>query len=157
MSRSSSSTVACSVCSLPLRITFSATDVPGLIAVTIFWRSVVLVTGRPLNSMTTSPGFDAGLFRGTAPAHALHERAGARLEPEVLVALARHGRHRQADAAADDLAVAQLRQEFAHRVDRHGEAEADVPLGAPVREDHRVDPDDLAAQVQQRAARVARD
>ena len=82
------------------------TDVPGLVAVTIFCRSVVVVTGRPLNSMTTSPGLDAGLFRRTARRDLRDQRARARLEAEVLIAVARDGRHRQADPAADHLAVA---------------------------------------------------
>ena len=54
------------------------------------------------------------------------------------------------------LPMLQLRQQLAHRVDRDGEADADVPFGCAVGEDRRVHADHLAAQVQQRAAGVAR-
>ena len=54
------------------------------------------------------------------------DRARARLQAEVFEIVARHRLHLDADAPAHDLARAQLGQELADAVDRHGEADADV-------------------------------
>ena len=85
-----------------------------------------------------------------------HDRARALLEPELLERFARHRLHLHADHPARDLARPQLRQQAAHDVDRHGEADADVARLARVGVDRRVHADHFAAHVQQRAARVAR-
>ena len=85
-----------------------------------------------------------------------HDRAVAILQPELVDRVRRHGADADADAAARDLAGAQLRQQLADDVDRHREADADVARPA-FADDRRVDADHLAAQVQQRPAGVARD
>src|SRR5207247_1916599 len=57
-----------------------------------------------------------------------HDGAGARSEAEILVPFPRHRTDRNTDPSADDLALTQLRQQIAHRVDRHRETDADVTL-----------------------------
>src|SRR4030095_12693008 len=87
--------------------------------------------------------------------HALHDRALAILQAEFVDGLWIHRADRDTDAPACDFADAQLRQQFSHRVAGNGEADADVALLPGVRVDSGVDPDHLAAQVEQRSARVA--
>src|SRR2546428_136662 len=68
-SRSSSSTVTCIVFSCLLRRILIGTEVPGLVAITIFTSSSWVAMGRPLYSVMTSPGsmpaFAAGPPAGT--------------------------------------------------------------------------------------------
>ena len=129
-SRSSSSTVTFSVFSCLSRRTFTGTVVPGLVAMTIFTSSS-LIGDRPAVELDDHvAGLDAALRRRAARRHLRDDRAGARLEAEVLEVLTRHRGHRHADAAADDLALPQLRQQLADGVDRHREADADVALAA---------------------------
>ena len=73
---------------------------------------------------------EPGLRGGAAGRHGRHDRAGARLETEFRVVLARNRRHRHADAPANDLALTKLRQQVADRVARHGEADPEVALRA---------------------------
>src|SRR5690606_36135064 len=61
---------------------------------------------------------------------------------------------RGAELTANDSTCLQLRQQRTDVVDRHGEADAEVRRGF-IRVDGRIDADDLAADVQQRSARVA--
>src|SRR4029077_1265567 len=101
-------------------------------------------------------GLDAALLSRAARQHPSDDRSRARLQAEILVAFTRHRRDRDADAAAYHLAFTQLRQQIAHGVDGHGEADADVAFGSAVADDGRVDPDHFAADVQQRSAGIAR-
>src|SRR5262252_451478 len=101
-------------------------------------------------------GLEPGLLRRAVGQHRLNDRARARPQTELLEALAGHGLHVDADAAANDFAFAQLRQQIANRVDRYREADADVALRLAVADDRRVHADHLTADVQQRAAGVAR-
>src|SRR5215467_9409982 len=100
-------------------------------------------------------GLEPGLLRRAVGQHRLNDRARARPQTELLEALAGHGLHVDADAAANDLAFAELRQQIANRVDRYREADADVALRLAVADDRRVHADHLTADVQQRAAGVA--
>ena len=65
-SRSSSSTVTVTVRSFLSRITFTGTDVPGLVAVTIFTSSLVLFTGAPVVLDDDVARLDAGLVSGAS-------------------------------------------------------------------------------------------
>ena len=84
-----------------------------------------------MNSIDHVAGLDAGLRRGAARHDLDDECARARLEAEVREIIARHRLHLHADAPAHDLARSQLRQQLADRVDRHGEADADVAALPP--------------------------
>src|SRR5688572_22379936 len=99
---------------------------------------------------------DARLVSGGAFGHGSDERAGALLQTELVECVAVDRPDADADAAAGDLAAAQLRQQLAYRIARDGEADAHVALRQPRRRDGGIDPDDLAAKVQQRPPRVAR-
>ena len=117
-----------------LRMTFTGTDVPGLVAVTILISSFVLRTGRPLNSTITSPGSDAALVgcaarldhvRRPRPSATSGRSPGSRRCGTASIL--------HADPAARHLAGVQLRQQLADGVDRHGEADADVAAAAACR------------------------
>ena len=90
-----------SVFSCLLRRTLTGTVVPGLVATTIFTSSS-LFGDRPAVVLDDDVArLDAGLCRRRRPASRCDdERAGARLQAEVLEAFARHGGDLHADAAA---------------------------------------------------------
>ena len=89
---------------------------------------VACLTGLPLKPMITSPGSRPALLAALSGDDALHDRALAILQAELVDRLARNRADRHADAAARDLAGAQLRQQLAHGVDGNREADADVAL-----------------------------
>ena len=99
---------------------------------------------------------DARLGRRAAGLDGLHERAA--LDREVERALSERVDRAARDAevgAVDPAAVLELGDDLLGGVDRDGEADADVAVPAAARLDLRVDPDDAAGRVEQRAARVA--
>src|SRR6056297_188389 len=98
---------------------------------------------------------DAGLLGGGAGVHRLHQRAAHFFQAERLGRLLVHRADLYAQQATPDLAEFQdLAHDGVGHVRGHGEADAHVAAGAG--DDGRVDADELAAQVHQRAAGVAR-
>ena len=93
------------------------------------------------------PAFSAGLPGSTR----LHERAARLGEVEGFACLVVDVGDGHAEVAAGDLALLELRQEALGGVDRRGEADALRAAAA----DGGVDADDLAVDVEQRAAGVA--
>ena len=130
-SRSSSSTVTVSVFSCLLRSTLTGTGVPGLRGDHGLDEVVAISSPAcPLNSTITSPGSMPALAAAPPGGHRDTIAPRARLQAEIVEAFARHRQHRDADAAARrPCPAAELRQQLAHGVDRHGEADADVALG----------------------------
>src|SRR5262249_41173989 len=102
-------------------------------------------------------GQHAGLCRSSVGRHLLDDSAHARLQTVVFEAVARHWYHLYADATANDFTLTKLWQQFAHRINRHCESNADVPdvPASFVADDRGIDADDLTANIEQRAARVA--
>ena len=116
---------------------------------------VRLLDGCPSNSTMTSPSLSRRVSAGPSVTTSATSAPLASVEPERLRDLGRDLLDHHAEPAARDLplSVSCGTISFA-RFDRDGEADADVAAGAA--EDRGVDADDLAAQVQQRATRVAR-
>ena len=106
--------------------------------------------------MMMSPGSRPGLVGRAARDDRRQHRAAVARQPHRLrdVLADRVAVDADADDAARHLAVAQLRQQVADRVDRRREADADVGRPLRVGVDRRVDADDLAAHVEERTARV---
>ena len=99
---------------------------PGFVAMTVLTRSSDFATGWPLNSTMTSPGSMPALSAAPPGATVDTMAPAARLEAEVRERFAVDRRDRDADAPAHDLALSELRQQLAHGVARHREADADV-------------------------------
>ena len=98
----------------------------------------------------------AGLGGGRSVADVLDEHAGVDGKPEDPRQLLGDGAAADAEERAVDLAGRdELGDDRLDRVRRHGEADADVAVGALRGRDLGVDADHLRAFVQQRAARVA--
>ena len=103
-----------------------------------------------MTSPRLTPAFSAGLSSETALTSAPFTSDSPRLPARSeLIALHRHAQHAAVDGAAAD--------ELVHDVLRHvgGDGEADPDVAARGREDLRVDADQLAARVDERAAGVA--
>src|SRR6185503_14021824 len=77
------------------------------------------------------------------------------LQPEFVDGITRDPFDTDADAAAGDLAGAQLRQQITHGVDRDREANADVARLTAVRDDRGIDADHLAPHVEEWTTGVA--
>jgi hypothetical protein len=98
---------------------------------------------------------EAGRCRRAAAFHLSHQRASRLLQSQWRCDVLRHWCDLHADAAARDLPLPQLREQFTDRVDRNRKPDADVAGDRPAGEDRRVDADHFAAQVQQGPSRVA--
>ena len=155
-SRSSSPIVTLTAVLLPSRMTLTGTVEPGLVRVTMSTSWSRFFTALPLNSTITSRALMPALAAGPPAVTADTKAPERRGQAEILERLGTHRRDRDADHAARDLAGAQLRHQFAHEIDRHGETDAHVGRLGAVAEDGGVDADDLAAHVEQRSAGVAR-
>ena len=109
----------------------------------------------PVETGDNVTGADAGARGRRILDYLGHEGATAARDAERLGNVRRHGRDRDAELAALDRAETdQLIHDAARHVHRNRKADADV--AAATRENHVVDADELAAQVDERAAGVAR-
>src|SRR5919202_764257 len=98
---------------------------------------------------------DAGLGRRAAGRHGLHERAVADRQVEVGQGAVDPERRHAEEAAVDAPVLLEVRQQPPRRVDGDREADADVAVAASAGLELRVDADDAAGRVEQRAAGVA--
>ena len=118
--------------------------------------SLPSVTGLPLKLTMTSPGCRPARCRRRVPRESGDHDARCGVGHAELLGQLRRERSDLdvADRAAPDFAVLlQLAEDLAGEVARHGEADALV--AAALAEDRRVDADQLAARVDERAAGVA--
>ena len=134
----------------------TGTVVPGFVAVTICTSSSLFFTGLPLKARITSPGSRPALSAALPSVTVLTSAPVRSFSPSSSSGVAIDRPDADADAAARDLAGAQLRQQLADGVARDREADAHVALRHAGRGDRRVDADHLAAKVQQRTAGVPR-
>ena len=134
----------------------TGTVVPGFVAVTIADELVTVPDRLAVVGHDHVAGLESGARGGAARHHVQHDGAVAILQAELVDRVRGDRADADADAAARDLAGAQLRQQLADDVDRDREADADVALLLRAADDRGVDADDFAAHVQQRSARVAR-
>src|SRR4051794_10495880 len=98
---------------------------------------------------------DARLRRGAAGRDRLHERAAVDREVEVAQRRVDRDRVDAEEPAVDAAVLRELRHQALGRVDRDGEADADVAAAASAGLDLRVDADHAAGRVEERAAGVA--
>src|SRR5262249_30543307 len=93
-------------------------------------------------------------LRRAARTHRADDRAGDLLQPEALREIRGDRLHRHAELRAVDAAAL---PQLVHDVPRHvrGNREADADVAVRVRQDLRVDSDELALRVHERAAGVA--
>ena len=111
--------------------------------------------GDPVDRGDDVAGLDAGVIGGRARHHPGHQRAARFGDAEFLGDVRRDGIDIDAEDAALDLAVLdQLVHDALDHVDRNGEADADIAAAA--RQNRGVDADQFAAQIDQRAAGIAR-
>ena len=112
-------------------------------------------TGLPSIEMMMSPGLEPRLAGGLARvAEVLHQHAADLRKPHVLRVVQRGVAHQHAERGAIHPAVGdELIHDPAREIDRHGEAVAGVEAG--LAGDRGVHPDDVAADADERPARVA--
>ena len=141
--------VASSVTSWPVRSTRISMSSPGCWLLTMRETSAEPLTAWPSISVMTSPGSTPALSAGPPGVTVLTSAPdGALGSVGSEVSTPRHGRAILSPRL-------QARDDLAHGVRRHGEADADVALRVAGGGDLRVDADDAAGLVEQRAARVA--
>jgi hypothetical protein len=133
-------------------MTFIGTVVPGFVRMTFF---VVVFRHRFVAVFDDHVARLTPALAAAPPGSTLTRSRPPTTEAEVFEGIAIHRGNRHANAAARHLADEELRQQFADRVARHGEADPDVSLALRVGDDRGVHPDDLAADVQERPAGVA--
>src|SRR6185503_738241 len=93
-------------------------------------------------------GFESGLGGGTARRDGLDDRALAILQAELVNGITWDAFDADANAAAGDLAGAQLRKQITHGVDRDREADADVARLTTVRDDGGIEANHFATHVE---------
>ncbi len=157
MADGSSSTSTSTVRVRPSRWTIARAREPGSVAETRASRSSALATAAPAKSTMTSPHCRPAVSAVESMSTDVINAPPARGSPSAVASssVMRSWRKRHANVAADNLARTELREQRLDVVDRDGES--DAASRADLVGDHcRVDPDDLAAHVEERAARAAR-
>ena len=143
-----------SVRSLFSRQTFTSTVSPTLVSATIRGSRRISSTGRPANSMITSPARMPAAAAGPSSIDARDQRPLRLLQPQGVGDLLGDLLDPHADPAALHRAgLDQLLDDRPGDVAGDGEADADAAAGR--REDRGVDADHLAVEVEHRPAGVA--
>ena len=139
---------------MPLRHTVIGTVLSTGVSATTRGRRRISVTSLPSNLVTTSPDWILALSAGPFSVTRATSAPLRPVEAEALGDLVGHGLDVDAEPAAPRLAV--LAQLVDDRLgQRRGDGEADADGAAGRRVDRGVDADDLAGQVEHRAAGIA--
>ena len=135
-------------------MTTTSTSLPTGVSATMRGRSCISLTSWPSNLTTTSPGCDAGGLGRPLVVDAGNQRAARRADVQAFGEFVGHLLDAHAEPAAPGFAVfLQLIDDRNGAVRRDRKADADRAAGR--RDDRRIDADDFAVEIEQRAAGIA--